>query len=303
MALVDGARPPRSRRLRARNALRPAGCAAQRSTAMCATDLLLRNSNLPLIALDLADDPTRELRPYPPRRGSACSASPGEQAVLLVFTPWPMVASAHTRLLLHHPLTLRLAGCAGRRPDRRPRSRKGAPAQRNRRRSAGGPRRLMHAMFAAILLPSFHLPRPPLRLEPELHRQAGGVARRRGTHRRHRVGNHGGGPRRGSAGRFHRQPGAPRCPTLQLRRRLSQQEEAAAEVLRQTLGFFPVARAHRAGLVHARFARPRRNQSSRLGPHPHAAPRACSSSLPASAWRPIPISRASPPAGPGPVCS
>ena len=92
-------------------------------------------------------------------------------------------------------------------------------------------------MFAAVLLPSFHL-QAALRFEPELHRQpvallsgpgpAGAIvtettvaARAADVH----------------AG-FTASQALARCPRLQLRRRLPRQEHAAAEILRQTAWAF-----------------------------------------------------------------
>src|SRR5215468_3990436 len=108
MALVDG-----------RDRLDPAGCARETLSALLwvrctgaaqalrATDLLLRDGNLPLVALDLADNPARELRAIPSTTWFRLQRIAEENALsCLVFTPWPMVASAHTRLLLRRPLTL-----------------------------------------------------------------------------------------------------------------------------------------------------------------------------------------------------
>lgn len=108
MALVDG-----------RDRLDPAGCAretlsallwvrcASAAQALRATDLLLRDGNLPLVALDLADNSAKELRAIPATTWFRLQRIAEDNGLsCLVFTPWPMVASAHTRLLLRRPLTL-----------------------------------------------------------------------------------------------------------------------------------------------------------------------------------------------------
>ncbi len=93
------------------------------------------------------------------------------------------------------------------------------------------------SMFAAILLPSFHL-QAALRFEPERHRQpvallagagpAGAIVLETTAAAR---------AAEVQAG-FTASQALARCPALQLRRRLPQQEQAAAEVLRQTAWAF-----------------------------------------------------------------
>lgn len=108
MALVDG-----------RDRLDPAGCRRETLTALLwvrcanatqairATDLLLRDGNLPLIALDLADNPSKELRAIPATTWFRLQRIAEENGLAcLIFTPGPLVASAHARLLLRCPLTL-----------------------------------------------------------------------------------------------------------------------------------------------------------------------------------------------------
>ena len=108
MALVDG-----------RDRLDPAGCRRETLTALLwvrcanaaqairATDLLLRDGNLPLIALDLADNPAKELRAIPATTWFRLQRIAEENGLAcLVLTPGPLVASAHARLFLRRPLTL-----------------------------------------------------------------------------------------------------------------------------------------------------------------------------------------------------
>lgn len=108
MALVDG-----------RDRLDPAGCRRETLTALLwvrcanaaqairATDLLLRDGNLPLVALDLADNPAKELRAIPATTWFRLQRIAEENGLAcLIFTPGPLVASAHARLLLRRPLTL-----------------------------------------------------------------------------------------------------------------------------------------------------------------------------------------------------
>ncbi len=108
MALVDG-----------RDRLDPTGCRRETLTALLwvrcanaaqairATDLLLRDGNLPLVALDLADNPAKELRAIPATTWFRLQRIAEENGLAcLIFTPGPLVASAHARLLLRRPLTL-----------------------------------------------------------------------------------------------------------------------------------------------------------------------------------------------------
>ena len=108
MALVDG-----------RDRLDPTGCRRETLTALLwvrcanaaqairATDLLLRDGNLPLIALDLADNPSKELRAIPATTWFRLQRIAEENGLAcLVFTPGPLVASAQARVLLRRPLTL-----------------------------------------------------------------------------------------------------------------------------------------------------------------------------------------------------
>ncbi len=75
--------------------------------ALRATDLLLRDGNLPLVLLDLVLNPARELAAIP---GSAWFRLRGlaeeSGAVLLAFTPAQTVPSARLRLSLDKTLTL-----------------------------------------------------------------------------------------------------------------------------------------------------------------------------------------------------
>jgi hypothetical protein len=75
--------------------------------ALRATDLLLRDGNLPLVLLDLVLNPARELKGIP---GSAWFRLRGlaeeSGAVLLAFTPEKTVTSARLRLSLDKALTL-----------------------------------------------------------------------------------------------------------------------------------------------------------------------------------------------------
>jgi protein ImuB len=92
-------------------------------------------------------------------------------------------------------------------------------------------------MFAAILLPSFHL-QAALRFEPELHRQP--VALLAGPGPTGAIVTETTAAARAAevqAG-FTASQALARCPGLQLRRRLPQQEQAATEVLRQTAWAF-----------------------------------------------------------------
>jgi len=79
--------------------------------ALRATDLLLRDGNLPLVLLDLVLNPARELAGIP---GSVWfrlrGLAEGSGAVLLAFTPTKMVASARLRLSLDKALTLESFG-------------------------------------------------------------------------------------------------------------------------------------------------------------------------------------------------
>ena len=108
MALVDG-----------RDRLDPSGCpretlaallwvrCANAAQAIRATDLLLRDGNLPLVTLDLADNPAKELRAIPATTWFRLQRIAEDNGLsCLVFTPTPLVASAHARLLLRRPLTL-----------------------------------------------------------------------------------------------------------------------------------------------------------------------------------------------------
>lgn len=108
MALVDG-----------RDRLDPTGCprealaallwvrCANAAQAIRATDLLLRDGNLPLVTLDLADNPAKELRAIPATTWFRLQRIAEDNGLsCLVFTPSPLVASAHARLLLRRPLTL-----------------------------------------------------------------------------------------------------------------------------------------------------------------------------------------------------
>jgi len=79
--------------------------------ALRATDLLLRDGNLPLVLLDLVLNPARELAGIPGSawfrlRGLAESSG----AVLLAFTPAKLVPSARLRLSLDKALTLEAFG-------------------------------------------------------------------------------------------------------------------------------------------------------------------------------------------------
>lgn len=75
--------------------------------AMKATDVLLRDRNLSLIALDLKMNPASQLRKisgttwYRLQRIARQSATP-----FVVVTPFPMIASAETRLVLENRFTL-----------------------------------------------------------------------------------------------------------------------------------------------------------------------------------------------------
>ena len=157
-------------------------------------------------------------------------------------------------------------------------------------------------MFAAILLPSFHL-QAALRFEPELHRQpvallagagpAGAIVlETTAVARAAEV----------QAG-FTASQALARCPTLQLRRRLPQQEQAAAEALRQTAwAFSPWLEPTAPGLctLDLRGRAETNHRAWALTLMQRLATRQLFARVGVAE---IPISRASPPAGPGRFCS
>jgi len=73
--------------------------------AMKAADLVLRDGNLPIVALDLALNPARELRKIPSSTWYRFQRLAEEGAAAFVaFTPTPMVSSAKQRVLLRGDL-------------------------------------------------------------------------------------------------------------------------------------------------------------------------------------------------------
>ena len=76
--------------------------------ALKAADLLLRDGNLPLVALDLQMNPAAELRRIPPHTWYRFQRilEPSE-AAFVVLTPGPMVGGAAERLLLRNRWSLR----------------------------------------------------------------------------------------------------------------------------------------------------------------------------------------------------
>lgn len=72
-----------------------------------AADLVLRDSNLPLVLIDLKQMPDKQLRKIPPTVWYRFQRLVEEtSAVCMVFTPWPMVSPAQTRIVIHSAFSL-----------------------------------------------------------------------------------------------------------------------------------------------------------------------------------------------------
>lgn len=70
--------------------------------ALKAADLLLRDNNLPLVLIDLKLAPEKQLRKIPATVWYRFQRLVEEtSAVCMVFTPWPMVSPAQTRIAFH----------------------------------------------------------------------------------------------------------------------------------------------------------------------------------------------------------
>lgn len=72
-----------------------------------AADLVLRDNNLPLVLLDLKFVPEKQLRKIPATVWYRFQRLVEEtSAVCMVFTPWPMVSPAQTRIAFHSTFSL-----------------------------------------------------------------------------------------------------------------------------------------------------------------------------------------------------
>lgn len=77
------------------------------TTALAATDLLLRDANLALVLLDIRDTPASGLRQTPDTQWYRLQRAAEQSALpLVVFSPRPLVPSARLRFLLERPHTL-----------------------------------------------------------------------------------------------------------------------------------------------------------------------------------------------------
>jgi|GEM_PF-1192433 len=137
--------------------------------ALKAADLLLRDSNLPLVLLDLQINSATQLRKIPSstwRRFQRLIES--SSTALLVLTPRALVGNAQARLSLQGKFHNSILVPTHRRAHASVESDTGAAArfdgERRRRRSDGGG----GLMFAVIYIPDFAL-QASLRCEPELH--------------------------------------------------------------------------------------------------------------------------------------
>lgn len=75
--------------------------------ALKAADLLLRDNNLPLVLIDLKLAPEKQLRKIPATVWYRFQRLVEEtSAVCMVFTPWPMVSPAQTRIAFHSAFSL-----------------------------------------------------------------------------------------------------------------------------------------------------------------------------------------------------
>ena len=75
--------------------------------ALKAADLLLRDNNLPLVLIDLKLAPEKQLRKIPATVWYRFQRLVEEtSAVCMVFTPWPMVSPAQTRIAFHSVFSL-----------------------------------------------------------------------------------------------------------------------------------------------------------------------------------------------------
>jgi hypothetical protein len=75
--------------------------------ALKATDLVLRDTNLPLVLIDLKLAPEKQLRKISATVWYRFQRLVEEtSAVCMVFTPWPMVSPAQTRIAFHSVLSL-----------------------------------------------------------------------------------------------------------------------------------------------------------------------------------------------------
>jgi hypothetical protein len=75
--------------------------------ALKATDLLLRDGNVPLVLLDIAINPEKQLRTIPATTWYRLQRLIEETStVCIVFTPRVMVSPAHTRIFLHGTFSL-----------------------------------------------------------------------------------------------------------------------------------------------------------------------------------------------------
>jgi hypothetical protein len=75
--------------------------------ALKAADLVLRDNNLPLVLIDLKLMPEKQLRKIPATVWYRFQRLVEEtSAICMVFTPWPMVSPAQTRITLHSAFSL-----------------------------------------------------------------------------------------------------------------------------------------------------------------------------------------------------
>jgi hypothetical protein len=75
--------------------------------ALKAADLVLRDSNLPLVLIDLKLVPEKQLRKIPATVWYRFQRLVEEtSAVCMIFTPWPMVSPAQTRVAFHSTFSL-----------------------------------------------------------------------------------------------------------------------------------------------------------------------------------------------------
>jgi hypothetical protein len=75
--------------------------------ALKAADLILRDNNLPLVLIDLKLAPEKQLRKIPATVWYRFQRLVEEtSAICMVFTPWPMVSPAQTRIAFHSEFSL-----------------------------------------------------------------------------------------------------------------------------------------------------------------------------------------------------
>jgi hypothetical protein len=75
--------------------------------ALKAADLVLRDNNLPLVLVDLKLVPEKQLRKIPATVWYRFQRLVEEtSAICMIFTPWPMVSPAQTRITFHSAFSL-----------------------------------------------------------------------------------------------------------------------------------------------------------------------------------------------------